>query len=228
VLALAGDHGLGPESAGALHALLQGLSAEQDPPTTVTSPEEALDGHLADSLSGLEVESLAGAPAIADVGAGAGFPGLALAAALPNSSVDLIEATTRKCTVIRRLGEAAGLTNFRAVPVRAEEWAAGEGAGAYDAVTARAVGPLGVLVEYAAPLLRAGGVLVAWKGRRDQAGESAALGAATIVGLEAVEIRKVTPFTGARDRHLHVYRKVVATPARFPRRAGMARKRPLA
>ena len=228
MVALAAGHGLGGESADALWALLAALSAEEDPPTTVRRPAEALDVHLADSLSGLEVAPLAAASTIADVGAGAGFPGLALAAALPDASVDLIEATARKCAVIERLGEAAGLANFRAVSARAEEWAAGEGAGAYDVVTARAVAPLAVLVEYAAPLLREPGTLVAWKGRRDEDEESAAVRAAGMVGLEAMEVRKVIPFAGARDRHLHMFRKVGPTPGRFPRRAGMARKRPLA
>ncbi len=228
VTALAAVHGLGPGSVSALHALLSALSAEEDPPTTVRTPREALELHLADSLSGLGIEALATASRIADVGAGAGFPGLALAAALPGASVDLIEATARKCAVIRRLGGAAGLPNFRAVAARAEEWAAGEGAGAYEAVTARAVAPLGVLVEYAAPLLRETGVLVAWKGRRDDKEERAAAGAAGIVGLSPLEVRRVTPFPGARDRHLHVFGKVAPTPDRYPRRAGMARKRPLA
>jgi len=227
VTALAAGHGLGREPARALHALLEALDAEESPPTAVSRPAEALDVHLADSFSALEIPSLASASSIADVGAGAGFPGLALAAGLPDASVDLIEATARKCGVIRRLGEAAGLTNFRAVPARAEDWAAGEGAGAYDVVTARAVAPLGVLVEYAAPLLRESGVLVAWKGRRDEEEERSAATAAAIVGLGAAEVLRVTPFTGVRDRHLHVFGKVAPTPDRFPRRAGMARKRPL-
>jgi 16S rRNA (guanine527-N7)-methyltransferase len=227
VAVVAAGHGLGDESAAALHALLDALSAEEDPPTTVSQPPEALDVHLADSLSGLAIEALAKARAVADVGAGAGFPGLALAAALPDASIDLIEAAARKCAVIRRLGGAAGLPNFRAVAARAEEWALGEGAGAYDVVTVRAVAPLGVLVEYAAPLLRERGALVAWTGKRDEEAERSAVAAADIVGLEPEEVRKVTPFSGARDRHLHVYRKVAPTPARFPRRAGMARKRPL-
>ena len=102
------------------------------------------------------------------MGSGAGFPGLALAVALPGARVDLIEAARRKCEVIERLAAAAGVANARAVPLRAEEWGAGEGRGAYDAVTARAVDSLAVLVEYAAPLLREGGVLVAWKGARDE------------------------------------------------------------
>lgn len=164
---------------------------------------------------------------IADVGAGAGFPGLALAVALPDARVDLIESVARKCAVIDRLAAAAGLANVRTVAQRAEEWAARDGAEAYDAVAARAVAPLAVLVEYAAPLLRLGGVLVAWKGARDPVEEAAGAGAAARIGLEPRAAMRVSPFSGARARHLHVYAKAGVTPAGFPRRPGVARKRPL-
>jgi 16S rRNA (guanine527-N7)-methyltransferase len=209
-------------------ALLEGLAREVDPPTSIREPASAVDRHLADSLSGLEVESLARAQALADIGAGAGFPGLPLAAARPRARVDLIEATGRKCEVIARLAAEAGLVNARPVVARAEEWAAGEGAGAYDVVTARAVGSLALLVEYAAPLLTHGGVLVAWKGVRSEEEERSGAAAAALVGMRPVSVRAVTPFQGAATRHLHVVAKTGATPERFPRRPGAARKRPLA
>jgi 16S rRNA (guanine527-N7)-methyltransferase len=198
----------------------------------VSEPERARDLHVADSLSGLEVPDLAHAGRIADVGAGAGFPGLALAIALPGARVDLIESAGRKAAVIDRLIQAAHVSNARSVVARAEEWARlpgalGGGREAYDAVTARAVAGLPVLVEYAAPLLRDGGVLVAWKGARDADEEALGKRAADEVGLALEEVRRVVPFAGARDRHLHVYRKVAPTPERFPRRPGMAAKRPL-
>jgi 16S rRNA (guanine527-N7)-methyltransferase len=229
---LAARHGLPASAADRLGALLDGLAAEPDPPTTERTPAAALRAHLADGLSGLEVPELAGASRIADVGAGAGFPGLALAAALPGARVDLIESAGRKVAVIERLIRAAELGNARAVRARAEEWgavpaAAGGGALSYDAVTARAVGPLALLAEYAAPLLREGGMLVAWKGARDPDEERALAGAAEVLGMRIEAVLAVTPFVGARDRHLHVVRKVGATPARFPRRPGAARKRPL-
>jgi 16S rRNA (guanine527-N7)-methyltransferase len=187
---------------------------------------------VADSLSGLEVEELRTAGRVADLGAGAGFPGLVLAIALPAASVDLIESARRKAAVIDRLRQAAKVDNARAVVARAEEWARtpavlGGGREAYDAVTARAVAPLGVLVEYAAPLLRLSGVLVAWKGARDRAEEGLGKEAADEVGLAPVDVLRVEPFEGARNRHLHVYRKVAPTLERFPRRPGMAAKRPL-
>ena len=224
--ALAQRHGLGADVAEKLALLLEGLAEEPDPPTTVREPGEAADVHIADSLAGLEVAELRSAARIADLGAGAGFPGLALAAALPRARVDLIEAARRKCEVIERLGARAGL-GARAVYARAEEWAAAEGSAAYDAVTARALAPLAVVAEYAAPLLRPGGALVAWKGARDSAEEAAGQLAAEILGLGSTRIIPVNPFSGSRNRHLYVYLKVGNTPGRFPRRPGMAVKRPL-
>jgi 16S rRNA (guanine527-N7)-methyltransferase len=219
-------------SAEQIERLLTALAAEADPHTTVGDPVRALDAHVADSLSGLDVAELSSARRIADVGAGAGFPGLALAVALPRAEVDLIESAGRKTAVIARLAQAAKLDNARAVTARAEEWATkpaavGGGGQAYDAVLARAVAALPVLAEYAAPLLRRDGVLVAWKGARDEGEEAAGAAAAAALGMAPEAVLHVEPFKGARNRHLHVYRKVAATPERFPRRPGMAAKRPL-
>lgn len=228
IQALADRYVLGSEAGSRLARLLDALEGEPDPPTAIRGRAEALERHLADSLEGLRVPQLRSAAWIADIGAGAGFPGLPLAVALPGARVDLIESTRRKCAVIERLAAAAGAANARPVPARVEEWAAGEGAARYEAATARAVAPLAVLVEYAAPLLVVGGVLVAWKGARDAAEDRSGAEAASVVGLEPEHVGRARPFAGARDRHLHVYRKVKATPDRFPRRPGMAAKRPLA
>ncbi|HEX8074117.1 MAG TPA: RsmG family class I SAM-dependent methyltransferase [Thermoleophilaceae bacterium] len=221
-------HGQPAELAARFERLLGALAAEPDPHTTVFEPGEAARVHVADSLAGLAVPELREARSIADVGAGAGFPGLALAVALPHARADLIEAAGRKAAVIERLAAAAEADNARAVRARVEEWGAGEGREAYDAVTARAVGPLAVLAEYAAPLLSDGGVLVAWKGSRDAAEEGAGAVAGAQLGLEPRDVLPVEPYPGSRNRHLHVYRKVGPTPPGFPRRAGMAAKRPLA
>jgi 16S rRNA (guanine527-N7)-methyltransferase len=216
------------EATEALERVLAGLAAEPDPPTTVREPAEALKIHVADSLVGLEVPALRAAVRIADIGAGAGFPGLALAAALPGAQVDLIESSRRKCKVIDRLAVAGGLADrARAVPARAEDWAAGAGRQAYDAVTARALAPLAVICEYAAPLLRDGGVLVAWKGARDPEEESRGAYAASELGFGPAEIFPVTPYPGSRNRHLYVYSKLRETPPTFPRRAGVASRKPL-
>jgi 16S rRNA (guanine527-N7)-methyltransferase len=84
-----------------------------------------------------------------------------------------------------------------------------------------------VLVEYAAPLLTADGVFVAWKGARDRDEEERGARAGERLGLAVRDVLRVEPFEGARDRHLHVFRKIAPTPPGFPRRAGRAAKRPL-
>ena len=220
-------HAFSADQVSALARLLAALGSEPDPPTKFTEPGDAVRGHLADSLAGLAVPELVRADRIADIGAGAGFPGLALATALPGSQVDLIEASARRCALIARLIAAAELPNARALARRAEALAAAEGRVAYAAVTARAVASLPVLVEYAAPLLARDGVLVAWKGRRQGAEEGAGERAAAQVGLAPARVLAVTPFAGAHSRHLHVFIKTAETPASFPRRPGIAVKRPL-
>jgi 16S rRNA (guanine527-N7)-methyltransferase len=199
-------------------------------PTAVTDPSRAWRVHVADSLAGLGFAELRAAERIADVGSGAGFPGLVLAAALPHAEVDLIESVVRKCDWIRAAARDCAIANARAMPVRAEEWARegppGGGREAYAAVTARAVGRLATLAELASPLLAPGGVLVAWKGRRDPVEEAEMARAAREVAMEPVEVRRVGPYVGSRNRHLHLMRKAGPTPPRLPRRSGMAKKRP--
>jgi 16S rRNA (guanine527-N7)-methyltransferase len=206
------------------------LASDPTAPSSARAPEEAWRVHVADSLSGLVVPEFAAARRIADVGAGAGFPGLVLAAALSDANVDLIESTGRKCAFMRRALEASEISNARVVCERAETWATAPppsgGREAYDVVTARAVGRLATLAELASPLLRADGLLVAWKGRRDPDEEAELDRAAERLGLGPERILEVGPFAGSRHRHLHTMRKTGATPGELPRRPGMAKKRP--
>jgi len=218
-------HRLPAGAAERLAAVLDALAEDPHAPTKVRAREEAVDAHLADALVALELPDVRAARSVADLGAGAGFPGLALAVALPEAEVALVESNGRKCEFIRAAIARATIPNARAVAARAEAWS--EGIGACDLVTARALAPLGVLAEYAAPLLREGGALVAWKGRRDAEEEQIAAAAARVLGLTVEAVVPVTPYPAARHRHLHVLRKVAPTPPRFPRRPGMARKRPL-
>jgi 16S rRNA (guanine527-N7)-methyltransferase len=225
IAALIERYGLPPDTATGFVALLAALAADPHAPTTVRAEAEAVHAHLADTLVALELLEVRAARMLADLGAGAGFPGLPLALALPEATVALVESNARKCETIGRLAAAAGAENVRLVPERVESWDAG--IGMCDVVTARALAPLAVIAEYAAPLLRDDGLLVAWKGRRDPDEERAGAAAAAQLGLALDHVRAVDPYPGAAHRHLHVLRKVAPTPARFPRRPGMARKRPL-
>jgi 16S rRNA (guanine527-N7)-methyltransferase len=213
-----------------LSPVVELLAGDASAPSSVRDPAQAWRVHVADSLSGLVVAGLSDARRIADVGAGAGFPGLVLAAALPLARVDLIESIGHKCEFMRRALDAGGIENARVVCGRAEIWASelppGGGREAYDAVTARAVGRVATLAELASPLLRPGGILVAWKGRRDDDEEAELARAAPRLAMEPLEVLAVGPFAGSRHRHLHTMRKSGPTPEGLPRRPGMAKKRP--
>jgi 16S rRNA (guanine527-N7)-methyltransferase len=214
-----------PESAVApLARILELQAGDPTASTTVRDPAEALERHVDDSLVALELPVVAAARRIADLGSGAGWPGLALAAALPEAHVALVESAIRHCRYLQRAAE--GLPNVNVVHARAEAWP--EGLGAHELVTARALAALPVVLEYAAPLLEEGGHLVAWKAAVSPAESASGAAAAEILGLAPVEVVHVQPYPSARDRTLHVFRKIAPTPSRFPRRPGMATKRPLA
>ena len=215
--------GVPPAGLASLAAVLELQAVDPAASTTIRDVDAALDRHVADSLVAVDLPAVRAARTIADLGAGAGWPGLALAAALPDARVALVESAVRHCRYLARAVEVGGFENVEVVHARVEEWAA-----SVDVVTARALASLPVLCEYAAPLLAHGGVLVAWKGTVPAEEAASGAAAAVVVGLEPVEVVHVQPFPAAEGRTLHVFRKIAPTPDRFPRRPGMAVKRPLA
>ena len=222
---LSARYGLPAGAEDRLARLLELVAAEPAAITTVRDPAEGVDAHVADSLAALDLPAVRAARRVADLGSGGGFPGLALAIALPAARVALVESVGRKCAFLAEAADELGLAHVEVVNARAEAWE--EGMGAHELVVARALAPLPVLVEYAAPLLEPGGLLVAWKGRRDAVEEADGAAAAKALGMSAPEARAVEPFPAARDRHLYLSSKVSPTPDRYPRRPGMARKRPI-
>ena len=209
----------------ALVTLSELVMTDRAAATTLRSQDEVVDDHLADSLVALELHEVRAAAAIADLGSGAGFPGLPLAIARQDATVTLVESNARKCDFLAGAARACGLRNVLVINGRAESWESG--LDRCDLVTARALAPLPVVVEYAAPLLRRGGWLLVWRSGRDLDAEQAAGRAADELGLEAREPVLVHPYPAASKRHLHLMLKVRPTPERFPRRPGMAAKRPL-
>jgi 16S rRNA (guanine527-N7)-methyltransferase len=208
-----------------LALLLDLVAAEPSAITTVRDPAQGVDLHVADSLVALELPQVREARRIADLGSGGGFPGLALGIALPEARVALVESVGRKVAFLRGAIERLGLPNVEAIQARAEEWP--EGLGVHDLVTARALAPLAVLVEYAGPLLAMGGSLVAWKGARDAEEEVDGRAAAAVLGMGELQAHPVSPFEAARARTLYLSSKVSDTPPGYPRRSGIARKRPI-
>jgi len=212
--------GLPDGTVAALEALVALIADDPHAPTGASGPEQVA-AQAIDSLQGLAVAELRAAERVVDLGSGAGFPGLVLALALPEAVVALVEANGRKADFLRKAARALGASRARVVAGRAEEWR--EGLGWADAVVAKALGPQPVVLEYAAPLLRLGGVVVDWRSQRS--GEEVRRGraAAQLLGLVPLRDHRYAP-----RRQLEVFRKERPTPERFPRRPGVAVKRPLA
>jgi 16S rRNA (guanine527-N7)-methyltransferase len=202
------------------------LLAEERASVSSVVDRRAWQVHVVDSLTGLEVPELRGARRIADIGAGAGFPGLVLAVALPEAQIDLVESVGRKCEFMRRAIAAGGIANANVLNTRSEDLAAGGGREAYDALTARAVGRLSTLAELASPLLKPNGALVAWKGKRDEDEERQLQSASEALAMSPERILDVGNRAGSEHRHLHVIRKAGPTPENLPRNPGIAKKRP--
>ena len=180
------------------------------PGLTSLEGEEARRVHLDESLAALErVERFTGP--IVDVGSGGGAPGIPLAHALPEREVTLLEATRRKCDFLERW--MAELPNLRVVCGRAEEQAVD----AWGVAVAKALGPPPVAAEWCLPLVAPGGAVVLYVGPTAQAEQ-----VARVAEQLAAELDPESP------PGLLVLRKLGSTPPGFPRRVGVARKRPLA
>ena len=154
-----------------------------------------------------------------------------LAAALPDTRVDLIESVGRKCDFIARAIDAAGLGNAAVVRGRSEDWAASPRPPADARLTTRS--PRGRSAAWRRSLSwprrcsPTAGTLVAWKGRRDPDEEAELERASERLAMVPEEIRWVGPYAGSENRHLHLIRKQGPTPEGLPRRPGVAKKRPM-
>ena len=187
--------------------------------------------HFLDSLAGVaELDALAasaGETRVVDVGSGAGLPGLALKIARPQHTYTLIESTAKRSRFLEWLIQDLALERVQVMAARAEDIARRpEAREAFDLALCRALGTLALVAELCLPLVRPGGRLLAYKGPRVAAEVEAGAAAAALLGARLVEVCPV-PIPGLQ-RHLVIFAKLTPTPARFPRRPGMARQRPLA
>lgn len=194
--------------------------------TSITGTLEAMRLHIVDSLTCLqELNETCGI--CADVGSGAGFPGIPLAIASGREIV-LVESVGKKAEFLRQTVDELGLGSAVSVcAIRAEELA-GDQPGAFGAVTVRAVSELPALVELAAPLLSVGGRLIAQKGAPAALEIERGDRVAALVGLRRVSLRRLELPGGGERRAVVVYTKDSVSKRRLPRRPGLAQKSPLA
>jgi 16S rRNA (guanine527-N7)-methyltransferase len=193
-----------------------------------------LDGillsHVLDALSCFLHEPLFRAGSLADVGSGGGLPGIPIAVVRPDLSTVLVESTGKKATFLRYAIDGLGLGNVQVANARVEDLGRERGhRGAYDVVTARAVARLSVVAEYCVPLLGVGGSAVIMKSGLEVGELSEGTAAAGTLGAEVAGVVPVPllPEIGDKERNLVIVEKIRATPQKYPRRPGMAVKKPL-
>ena len=197
--------------------------------TTITDPLDIVRKHFLDSLSVLSVCEPEPGARVIDVGSGAGFPGLPLRIARPDLRVTLLEATRKKCDFLRHVVTVLALDNVHVVNGRAEDAArAAAHRERYDIAVARAVAETTTLAEYLLPFVRVGGWALAMKsGEVEAEVERAARAIATLGGrLQCIAPLSVPGID--EPRTVVVIGKAALTPGKYPRRAGMPEKRPIA
>jgi 16S rRNA (guanine527-N7)-methyltransferase len=198
--------------------------------TRVLAPEEVARLHLLDALAALPLLDDAAPGSVIDLGSGGGVPALPLALARPEPEWILVDSVAKKVRELDTMVAALRLPQVRAVAERAEVLGRDPAhREQHDLVTARACAPLPVLLELALPMLRVGGELIAWKGPLGD-GDTEVLGgraASALLGGGALTIHP--PAVASLGGHcLVTVRKIAPTPDRYPRRAGVPGRRPLA
>ena len=209
----------------AYHALLLKANAQFNLTRVSEDESEACDRNYLDSLTLLH--HLEGAKSLIDVGSGAGFPGVPLAIMRPDVSITLLDSLGKRVEFLKSVIAELGL-NARALHMRSEE-AAGkaEFREGFDVACARAVADLTVLSELLLPFVKVGGRMLAMQGPgAEEELENAAFAISELGGGEAAVLEAPIPDRSWEHKIVRVS-KLAPTPARFPRRAGMAEKRPL-
>lgn len=193
--------------------------------TAITEPDQVATLHLLDSLSLLPLADFAGKTAV-DVGTGAGFPGVPLAIAVPESRITLLDSLGKRVDFLRESCAALGLSNAVCVHARAEEFA-GDRRESFDLAVSRAVAALPVLCELCLPLVKPGGAFIAMKSV-DCGRELAE--AETAIRLLGGRLRDTVDYTIPTTGIVHravIVEKVSPSPKKYPRRFAQIKKQPL-
>lgn len=199
--------------------------------TSITDPKEVQARHYLDSLTAiLAIPEWCDGVRVVDIGAGAGFPGVPLKIAFPAIQLTLAESTGKKTAFLRELVSELALDDVEVLTVRAEDLGRTEGhRGQYDVALARGVASLPTLIEYALPLCKGRGHLLAWKGSDGPVQAKISVNALNKLGGRIAGMHSVNVLSPPLppDRWLVSVEKVSRTPGRYPRRVGVPAKQPL-
>ncbi len=194
--------------------------------TSITEKADVIEKHFYDCLLASSPSLLVKGKEVADLGSGAGFPGLVWAIAYPEANFTLIEATKKKCTFLEEVTKALNLTNVKVVNARVEELPT-DFKEKFDIVTARAVAELRILLELGAPLLKVGGTFIAMKGAHGNDELENAKHAIKALGITNIDTRLASLPNSDGDRTIILLNKGKKTDKRYPRKYSDILKKPL-
>lgn len=198
--------------------------------TGITEYEEVVKKHFIDSLSFIKVlennncfeEKLS----LIDIGTGAGFPGIPLKIVFPNLNITLLDSLNKRINFLNEVISKLDLYNIKAIHGRAEDYAKiSDYREQYDFAVSRAVSNLSTLSEYCLPFVKINGLFISYKSERSEEELIAAQNAISTLGGKF--IRKIDFNLYENYRSLIVIQKHNITPLKFPRKSGMAQKKPL-
>lgn len=195
--------------------------------TAITEPRNVLYKHFYDCILFFKNVDVPKNAKIADVGTGAGFPGMVLKIVRDDLQVTLIDSLNKRLVFLNDVIEKLGLTGIKTEHLRAEE--AGKSKKfreSFDIATARAVANMPVLLEYCTPLVKKNGLFVAMKGPSAREELSLCDNALKVLGMETPQIICET-LTGEEQRMFVISKKISQTPPKYPRKPSDISKQPL-
>lgn len=195
--------------------------------TAITDPEEIKEKHFLDSITLCLSGKLSENCTLIDIGAGAGFPSIPVKIVRNDINLTMLDALNKRINFLNDVLTSLFIKDARAIHMRAEDAAKKqELRESFDVATARAVADLAVLAEYALPFVKVGGYFVAMKGTAPREEIENAKKAIREMGGEIEETMSVELPSGI-NHSLVIIRKVVNTPAKYPRKAGKPEKAPI-
>lgn len=196
--------------------------------TALESDQDIMYKHFLDSLLCLKVWDQWKDKKIIDIGTGAGFPGIPLKIFEESIQIDLLDSLNKRLVFLEHVIEELSLTKTQVIHGRAEDYGKDpEYRQSYDIVLARAVASLPILLEYCLPFVKVGGHFIALKGPEVEEELLESKEALQILGGKYVDSKSFTLLEGEHHRNLIIFEKIADTPDKYPRKAGIPKKRPI-
>lgn len=197
--------------------------------TAITEYDDVMKKHFVDSVSLIKAYDVNKSATVIDVGTGAGFPGLALKIAYPNLQVTLLDSLNKRINFLNAVIEKLGLTGVDTVHGRAEDFAKPDKLREkFDLCVSRAVANLSTLSEYCLPFVKQGGLFISYKSEKISEEMAAAKNAIYLLGGKVIDQVEFTLPDSDIYRNLFIIKKERTTPKKYPRKAGLPAKEPLA